>query len=237
MGSRCRFGQLAKSSGSSCPPFQHPDILSTDGILLGEIFEHSNKITPRKCASTSRDNFVCTSNVDGTSDLLFGVATREDEAFQVRLSNILSVDRQGWTSNTALNHSNCRPEDLHNADLMRSSRLQALDFGEEPAPPLYGDPFDEATKYCKNRKAFVTNSGLLGIGPRTLQKGDVVAVSKLSQWPMVLRHANPPATVTRSGEDAYYTMVGAAYVEEIRNGDLILENAAQDGGMRTIHLV
>lgn len=90
--------------------------------------------------------------------------------------------------------------------------------------------FREAIKYCSGRKAFSTQSGRLGIGPQALQNGDVIAVSKLSLWPMVLHRAED------SGPD-HYTVIGAAVIEGITSGDKVFAAAAERGRIGTIHLV
>ena len=76
----------------------------------------------------------------------------------------------------------------------------------------------------------MTQSGRLGIGPEALRDGDIIAVSKLSQWPMVLRHAE-------NSEPDHYTVLGAAYIEDIRSGEEILTAADEGDGIGTMHLV
>jgi hypothetical protein len=66
--------------------------------------------------------------------------------------------------------------------------------------------------------------------PKALQDGDVIAVSKLSQRPMVLRRAED------SGLD-HYAVIGSAFVENVHNGNEIFAAADEDGGIGTIHLV
>jgi len=90
--------------------------------------------------------------------------------------------------------------------------------------------FDEAIVHCYDRKVFLTQSGLLGIGPRDLQNGDVIAVSKLSQWPLVLRRRED------LGLD-YHTVIGASYVEGLNIGQDLFAAAAEGDGTRTLHLV
>lgn len=90
--------------------------------------------------------------------------------------------------------------------------------------------YHEAARYCKEHKLFVTQSGRLGLGPRTLEDGDVVAISKISQWPMILRREP-------SRGDNFYTMVGAAYVEGIKDGEAIFAAAAQEDRIGTFYLV
>lgn len=90
--------------------------------------------------------------------------------------------------------------------------------------------FKEAMRYCTNRKLFVTESGLFGMGPRTLQHGDVIAVSKLSKWPMVLRRAEHFG-------DGHYAMIGQACVEGVESGEGVFAKAAKDKRICIIHLV
>jgi hypothetical protein len=88
----------------------------------------------------------------------------------------------------------------------------------------------EALYHCRDRMIFVTQSGRLGIGPKTLKDGDVVAISRLSKWPMILRPES-----SRGGH--LHTMVGAAYVEGIKDGEAMFAAAAQGEGLRTLYLV
>lgn len=90
--------------------------------------------------------------------------------------------------------------------------------------------FRRGVKYCVGRKAFSTRSYRLGIGPKALQDGDVIVVSKLSQRPMVLRHAED------SGPD-HYTVIGHAFVEGIHSGEEIFAAAAERQELGVIHLV
>lgn len=121
---------------------------------------------------------------------------------------------------------------------MKPSSLNITRSGESDGNPPDIDAataeaikrFDEAVRYCYQRKIFITQSGLLGIGPRTLQDGDVITVSKLSQWPMVLHRDE------ELGPD-HYTMIGAAFVEGISSGEDVFVAAAEGKGIGIIHLV
>jgi hypothetical protein len=88
----------------------------------------------------------------------------------------------------------------------------------------------ERIEACFHRKVFKTQSGLLGIGPKALQNGDVVIVSRLSMLPMVIRRA------VHSGPD-HYTVIDNAFVEGVHNGEEILAAAAKRNAMETIHLL
>lgn len=61
-----------------------------------------------------------------------------------------------------------------------------------------------------NRCFFTTEKGCVGIGPRSMQKSDLVAVLYGSRVPIVLRKCGPTGV---------YTMVGAAYVHGIMSGE------------------
>jgi hypothetical protein len=89
---------------------------------------------------------------------------------------------------------------------------------------------EEGFKYCLGRKVFITQSGRLGIGPKTLRGGDHVVISKLSKWPMILRRQPSP-------ERDEFIMVGPAYVEGIKDGDPIWKAAVCRGSVGTIYLV
>lgn len=90
--------------------------------------------------------------------------------------------------------------------------------------------FQDAARHYTGRRAFITQSGLLGLGPKALQDGDIIAVSKLSLWPMVLRHTED------SGLD-HYTVINYAIVEGGRKGEDIFAAAAKAGEVGTIHLI
>ena len=87
-----------------------------------------------------------------------------------------------------------------------------------------------AANCCVGRRDFSTQSGRLGIGTMDLQDGDVIVVSKLSRWPMILRRAES------SGPD-HYTVVGHAFVEGIHNGEEIFAAADDRDELGIIHLV
>jgi hypothetical protein len=89
---------------------------------------------------------------------------------------------------------------------------------------------EEALDCCYLRKIIVTQSGLIGVGPEILQGGDFIAVSKLSQWPMVLRRAE------EFGPD-HYTVIGQAFIEGEWVGEDIFAEAAKRNAIETIHLV
>jgi hypothetical protein len=82
----------------------------------------------------------------------------------------------------------------------------------------------KALRFNVNRKTFLSKCGHIGVGPKGLQDGAILAVSEISQWPFVLRRA---ASV---GLD-HYTVVGSAYMEGIE------EAMASSLAMGTIHLV
>ena len=57
---------------------------------------------------------------------------------------------------------------------------------------------------------FVTDSGSMGIGPRTMRSQDIIAILYGCIWPVVLR---------RQGE--YYNILGTCYVHGIMDGEIV----------------
>jgi hypothetical protein len=71
---------------------------------------------------------------------------------------------------------------------------------------------------CANRRPFRTNSGLVGIGPKVMQEGDVVVVLYGCETPYVLRQR----------EDALWHILGECYVYGIMYGEAVRARA-KDG--------
>ena len=67
------------------------------------------------------------------------------------------------------------------------------------------------TSHVLNRRMFITQNGLLGLGPRGLAKDDVVCILYGCGVPLVLRP-------TRGG---HYRLVGEAYVHSIMDGQAL----------------
>lgn len=64
------------------------------------------------------------------------------------------------------------------------------------------------------QRFFVTSSGHIGLGPRSLIEGDVLAVLGGGKLPFVLRLAEERSC-------GIYTMVGPAYVDGIMDGEAV----------------
>jgi hypothetical protein len=63
---------------------------------------------------------------------------------------------------------------------------------------------------CQNRRIFRTSRGYLGLGPRSMREGDLVAVLHGGRVPFVLRVLGQP-------EAAYFALVGDCFVHDIMN--------------------
>jgi hypothetical protein len=73
---------------------------------------------------------------------------------------------------------------------------------------------DQAYVSCGNKKFFVTERGICGIGLRPTRKGDVLAIVLGCRMPILLRPTDIPG---------HYRFVGQAYVNEIMRGEAIRE--------------
>jgi hypothetical protein len=67
---------------------------------------------------------------------------------------------------------------------------------------------------CWGRKFFITRSGFMGIGPCSLQPGDLVVVILGLTVPLIVRKA-------QTAVEATYTLVGTCYVHGIMDGELV----------------
>jgi hypothetical protein len=196
--------------------------LAVAGIILEPILKHSASVWSLDGPDFPYDFEAVTCAFIQEIHYLVGVIGQASETPEERVNDLLVAGRKDVHVASALQNW-CRfisqppaPTDL--------KQQQTHDI----APAL--ETLFEALYHCRDRKTFVTQSGRLGIGPKTLRDGDVVAISRLSKWPMILR-----PEVSRGGH--FYTMVGAAYVEEIKDGEAMFAAAAQGEGLRTLYLV
>lgn len=104
--------------------------------------------------------------------------------------------------------------------------VQYIDQNESIPPPLQDiasgkvrvdEETRQAARYrfssyhgCHRRRFFATQAGLLGVGPQTMQMGDIVTVLRGCRWPCVLR---------QNGD--YYAMIGCCYTHNIMFGETV----------------
>lgn len=113
------------------------------------------------------------------------------------------------------------PDDLQGyADLQayfKTSKVHNTpDLSIKSAPPklLRAARYSEACwRACYRRKFFITAAGRIGIGPQTMEVGDVLVVLYGGEWPFVLRPCG--------GE---YELVGLSYVYGIMGGQAVHEH-------------
>jgi hypothetical protein len=77
------------------------------------------------------------------------------------------------------------------------------------------------------RRFFVTEKGMLGLGPRTMEEGDVIAVLFGGSVPFVLRPVE---------EGRYWRLVGDCYVHDIIDGQAVEMWRDRDGLTTDFHL-
>jgi hypothetical protein len=197
-------------------------VLAVKGITLEPILRYSETVWSLDGPEFPHDfEAVTCAFIQGVHDLI-GVIGQASKTSEERVNNLLGTGRK----------------DVHVASALRNwCRFTS----QPPAPPdlkqrqthdiaLALETLFEALYHCRNRKIFATQSGRLGIGPKTLEDGDVVAISRLSKWPMILR-----PEFSRGGH--FYTMVGAAYVEGIKDGEAMFAAAGQGEELQTLFLV
>lgn len=219
-------------------------VLSIRGVVLETISEHSDALLTS--SATTYDEYIFEAYMlldDDTTTESDDLGPKLD-----RLDNVLSagipgleLKRHWWTylrltaPSTGIGIDDLQSPITHSAE---SPTLEDSRFGyPDRSGPGARDAMEEvmrslkrATQFCIDRKAFLTQSGLLGIGPKALDDGDVIAVSKLSQRPMVLRRAE------EAGPD-HYSVIGSAFVEDIHSGEELFAAADEVDGIGTMHLV
>ena len=221
-------------------------VLSIRGVIVGAISKHSDTVIP----SISSDSSLIVDFMSNAGklllgdDMLIGIFSNHYRLDHVLSAGCRDVDLMRWWLECLqhvlnpimrLGANDVQAPTPHPAGPSEQEKTQSDDSdGRSPETPIPGvsamRKFREALIYCYKRKVFLTQTGLLGIGPKALQDGDIIAVSMLSQRPMVLRRAEG------SGPD-HYTVLGAAFVEGITSGEEVFAAAAKGEGIGTIHLV
>jgi hypothetical protein len=74
-----------------------------------------------------------------------------------------------------------------------------------------------AHEMTKGRKYFTTSNGYMGLGPNTLQSGDIVCIPYGCKVPHVVR----VVPETNLPEEKSYRLVGECYVHGIMDGEAI----------------
>ena len=82
---------------------------------------------------------------------------------------------------------------------------------------------------CDNRRFFCTACGRIGLGPQTLQSGDVVAVLYGSLAPFVLRPLG-------SANNSEYALIGQCYLHGIMDGEAVRQHRSEGMEDKTFYL-
>jgi hypothetical protein len=90
---------------------------------------------------------------------------------------------------------------------------------DDPALCLGGAYHEALTRWTRNRRLFRTDTGHLGLGPRMLRHGDIMAILYGCSVPVALR----PRTQSE------YTLVGDVYSDGIMSGEAVQEHNATSG--------
>jgi hypothetical protein len=90
---------------------------------------------------------------------------------------------------------------------------------------LHNDATKRAAHYqsalirmCYNRSLFGTSGRHIGIGPRTMKNGDIVAILYGCQWPVILRD-----------EGAHHRILGLSYLDGVMHGEAVAQHRANNG--------
>ncbi|KAK4494427.1 hypothetical protein PRZ48_014725 [Zasmidium cellare] len=145
-------------------------------------------------------------------------AKGKHEDFQTALAITLCAEE---SSSRAL----ATPEDLQGYIDLKSyftnPDAPPLGLKDSPSTLMPAARYSEASwRACYRRKFFITAAGRIGIGPQTMEKGDVIVVLYGGEWPFVLRDRG----------DAEWEMTGLAYVYGIMGGEAVQEAGERGEG-------
>jgi len=195
------------------------DVSRGPGVLLGEGF-----ITDRAIVTTIPYNEGIY-DYDGlyhwlisVKDLFLKSYDHDADTKYFALASTLVVGRER-------SMRRAQPDDL----AMFKSYLKSLNVLEDIPPPT--DPNGERAEhlqalvdstqasslYCCHRRFFVTAEGRMGLGPSSMQAGDLVVVLRGGSLPLILRES-----------DALYWLIGPAYVHGIMDGEAVQEWKARN---------
>lgn len=185
----------------------NPWLLTVRGFLVGKIHEHTN------CMSGYFDGYRA-------ALLMWEVAASLSET-QIPTSELCFALTAG------INHRRQRATEQI-LETFRAYRAYVERHGRDPPKSLSSAPEERyAAEYhqamytaCLNRKLFVTSNGSYGLGPRTMQVGDLICVLDGGDVPAVLR-PSPGGTE--------YRWIGFCYIsnDDLMFGDVARRHAAE----------
>lgn len=109
---------------------------------------------------------------------------------------------------------------------------------DQPKPMAFTEPNDFIRAFipcCSHRTIFITERGLLGVGPRATQPGDKVAIIAGGSMPFVVRATNVvsiredivdmdnPGVYIESPSLHRHTCVGPSYIHHFMNGEGVIQ--------------
>lgn len=91
-----------------------------------------------------------------------------------------------------------------------------------------------AAQLCVKRRVFVTSRGRLGLGPMTVEQGDVVSVLFGSRTPWIIRRKS---SGSEGGDGDSHLLIGQCYIDGIMFGEATREHLNAGLPITTINLV
>lgn len=204
-----------------------PDVLSLRGIAVDGVLSTSAVIQSR-------------------GQLLYDApqVAGQSRGWRIGRTLIAGVNVQGQPASESEAMDYCRPwaEHFlgHHEPPKHSSLLQDLHgaTGEPGEDLARAARWDEASLVAVGRRFFRTHTGFLGIGPRSMARGDIIAIIYGCRWPVVLRPCvagwaeNVPDV---PGQFDYhldpqpegYRILGVGYVDGIMFGEYVREYREQ----------
>jgi hypothetical protein len=182
---------------TDCVLYNSPTLDVRDGRAAREVwFREAKALVQTRCS-----NMVLRGSMDdyGTMAMTFaaGMTNFKTRAQPHDLSTLINI--------------------LRNFDIRAEERVSKENVSNIGATRWLEGQWRGLLRFCYNRRFFITIRGRMGLGPRCLQAGDIVAVLRGAMLPFILR---------KEVED--YRLLGAAYVHGIMDGEAVEEWKTRD---------
>lgn len=116
----------------------------------------------------------------------------------------------------------CSPADIQSLQtFLEESRCRIAEQSHAAVVGL-NDTMTSHIAACVDRRLFWTDSGFLGVAPRSCQIGDQIFVLTYGPAPVVLRRHNDARNCSK-----YYTTLGHCYVDGIMDGEAVKMDLAR----------
>lgn len=196
--------------------FQDPKMISLRGIHVHDV---SNETPLLLTEERIRSSF--TELVDDCKMLTFGEDDQAKDGQDMKLLAFTLIAGTSWDGK--------RVSEADYQDFLRNFEKESSDSPSKDSNDhkrTAADYMRRVRLYSTNRRFFSTASGLIGLGPETMQLGNIVVVLFGGSTPFVLRPCG-----------SYHNLIGQCYLHGIMYGEAVQKHRAERGQDHVFHLL